>query len=172
MFNALSARAASDAVVQMTRLEKAFLHVDSNDIVVPGDGPTHISVTMRNAGKTPAFLLEECLDCKLAAELVGLPTYLGCTSPDNPLVSAGGKTEIIKILFLSELDPVFEGAAMAVIWGRIKYSDVFGRTWIRGFGFKLRCVFIHDNADGTERKELVWQADGGDAYNYDREEKG
>ena len=57
-------------------------------------------------------------------------------------------------------------ADCGVVWGYVLYEDVFGKVWRRGFGFKSEYIYVDD--EGGEH--AMWLVEGGEAYNYDREE--
>ena len=175
-YTAQSARAASNAAIQMSReidiqlrVEKPFLTVART--VKDYSLPNQLIVMIGNNGKTAATLLDYSLECAVGVDgLTGQPAYRQPTSKNNELLERGTEAMLMTFIPGQGLLPVMQDDASAVAWGYVRYEDIFGRIWRRGFGVK-HMVVILESEDGTEEDREEWVREGGDAYNYDREEK-
>jgi PAS domain-containing protein len=94
------------------------------------------------------------------------PVYTRMDSLDHQMVRSGGTVKTIRI-FAPErpLKEVYEGNASIFIWGFVRYEDVFGKIWRRGFGLMSDGVLVIDESNRT----IMWKRAGGDIYNYDEE---
>jgi hypothetical protein len=176
VYAAKSARAAGDAAKEMARevevqirAEGPFLFVE--EIVTTDNAPSTITVRVRNAGKSPAILIEWTLDCQTHLDTLpaGEPTY-GRPKPlaDINLTSEGLPRPLWWYFFGEKLEPTFDNDAPAVLWGYILYKDIFGRRRKRGFGFRTAYNRLM-GALANESGQLLWDSSGGEDYNYDRE---
>jgi hypothetical protein len=171
MYAARNAKAAADAADQVRRqnelsirLEKAFLQID--DVIISYIQPNTVSVPITNRGKTFAILIEATVDIAVGTEqLVGPPTYSRAITRDHEFLPEGGKSRILGHVAREGLLPVMQGDERAVIWGYVRYEDLFGRKWRRGFGLRVAFTLT---VEGDET--VVWERSGGDAYNYDQPE--
>ena len=171
MATAEAANHASRSVEMQLRLEKPFIHIDHTGIIAPRDFPDHIVVPVKNSGNSLAVLIDYVI-CAAVADHVLSPKPQYHSKPrtlDGRLLDKGASTKLVWI-FIPETPTkaLYEDDRNITIWGYLRYEDVFGRVWKRGFALKTFIVVIADQANnGT----IVWERAGGAEYNYDREER-
>jgi hypothetical protein len=178
IFAATSAKAAGDAAKEMARSVDVQMRSDGplpfiEEILTTDNAPSTVTAMIKNLGKSPVVLIEWTIDCQTGAD--SLPqTRLAYGEPQTlksiVLGSEGGPRKLWWFFFDDEkLGPAFDEAEPAVLWGYIRYEDIYSRRRIRGFGFRT----AHNQLMGTlldEKGRLYWDHAGGETYNYDREE--
>jgi hypothetical protein len=124
-----------------------------------------IEFSVRNLGKTAAVLIEWSADCCGASEIASTPQYLTRTQVRANIhrswqlaASRRGCEE------RQRGTSNFGRGDDRLLLGLFRYEDVFGRTHITGFGYRS----VNNRLMPWP---FVWGRHGGDAYNYDREEK-
>ena len=163
----IASNAAARAIDIQARGEGPFLHAQE---IVTLLGSDMIHPVIRNSGKSPAILIRYSAQCTVGdCELVGVPVYEAPISADETLLEP------------QKTHPLFCNAGLpannvAMLWGYVDYTDVFGNLRRLGFGFACRHWFGTWEGDGnrqaTEIRSPMWMRNGGTAYNYDRPEPG
>ena len=170
--NTRATKAAERAVEQQLRLEGPFLHVE--ELVTDAKMFHDLHVRLRNSGKTPAILLRSAVEAKVGDDaLTAQPQYGAFQSRDRSIIPKDGTFAIINFIGGDGLKRVFEGQIQAVVWGCVVYRNVFGQTRRMGFGrrtYPYNALLSALLKDPSGRATVLWQEDGGEAYNYDREE--
>jgi hypothetical protein len=176
-FAGRSARAASDAAVQMARevdiqirIEQPHLRVSSIVTKIdPQEDWRQVDLLVQNLGKTAAVLIEWVVQCEVLPTLPKTPRYRDPVNMRGRILRADDKGMDLPI-FLSETDAdaVYSRQETVYLWGYFRYEDVFGRLRKSGFGY----------IGGPMGEEpgvyigVLWSRTGGKAYNYDEDEPG
>lgn len=172
-FAAQSARAASVAAQETARsvdvqirMEGPLLHIQEFRIL---SETLTIHPFIKNSGNTPAVLVDASVNCSIGSNWV-LPLVPQYGKP-RPLGKRLLEKNNVHALYGSisaddDLDALLAGQAEAVVWGYVRYEDVFGRLRKRSFASAV--IGFAERGDGSF--DPLWNTEGGDAYNYDREE--
>ena len=147
-------RAISDAALASKRELRAYVHVDTADLIWTDDGQPHVLLTCLNTGQTPASLFEVGAICEIVPMGVGPYDKIPDDLTYGRWSGLGGGRDLT-VSFTPE------GAAGATetqlrkskdgrlsVRGRIRYKDIFGQWSQSEFTFFRR------------REELDWTVDG------------
>jgi hypothetical protein len=166
-------KAADVAEASLYKLERPFAIVvdqgmrtldrgTSDDDVVPrfriAEPPT-FWMDLINYGKTPAIITSIATKGFVGTEFPADPDYEETVRRRIILRNSKPMGEIrfaLADIGTDDIDRVDTGTARAMVYGRIKYKDVFSRRHAHGFGLSL----------DTKNGRLYH--DGGAAYNYDK----
>jgi hypothetical protein len=156
-----AANAAKDAAeVAETALhvaERAYLRIDGFEIVQFATGH-HINICyeIHNVGHTPAQIIESLTIVDIVdKDSFKTPIYdidKGIRGPKQSFIQPNEKASMIGI----SKEPVTPEGFISVqsndklifAWGKITFQDVFGKTWINGFGAVFSQVFGLTMMDG------------------------
>lgn len=161
------AKAATDSArVAETALhvaERAYLKIANFKLVNFSKGD-HINVSyeIHNVGHTPAQLVESLTIVDVVEkDSFKIPVYdieKGLIGPKQAFIQPDEKASMIGIskepVTLEQFNSVQNDKKLIFAWGKITFRDVFGKTWVNGFG----TVF-----------SKVYGITAMDAYNYTKE---
>lgn len=154
---ATAAKNSSDATIALerpclfvTRTHLGEAHVEADRTI------SHFcDYSIENYGRSPAVLIEQCVDLRFLPELPDEPTYIHVV-PSRRVIYHGEPADDFKVS-LSQTEGRLSGDTGHQLYlvGYFCYEDVFGATIRTGFCYRF------DDITGR----LI--RDGGNAYNYD-----
>lgn len=171
--NAMATQAASSAaehagraVEVQIRIERAFLIVGA--ITIRKSDPDEVEFDLQNIGKTVGVLTEWSAACRGVQEISATPIYGEARETRRVIWPQDSDTFFASIGDPQEVETVISGDVPIFVWGYFKYEDVLGRTRASGFCY---CGQLPSIPGRRGTINLDWTRAGGEAYNYDREEK-
>ncbi len=155
------AKAATDsaevAEKALNIAERAYLKIDSFELVQFGTGHhINISYEIHNVGHTPAQIIESLTIVDIVDKKIPeTPNYdieKGISGPKKAFIQPTDKAAMIgiskKIVTFDEYNSVNNNNKLIFVWGKIIFSDAFGKIWINGFGAAYSPVFGITMMDG------------------------
>jgi len=172
-YTAKAANAAADAaehaarsVDVQIRAERALLYVE---VTVNQEGQLPF-ILIKNAGKTPAILIEGVASLQVDGVLPVSPVYGKPWTLDGFVLEYGDQRGMFAFGADGQnLTPVNTGDSVAFCWGYVRYEDIFGRRRRLAFGRWTRMQRLAAILAGVTPR-LSWLREGGDEYNHDVEE--
>lgn len=125
--------------------QRAYVDVDSLEFVetAEADGVVKAKITFRNSGHTPALKLETSADIEVVDTLDDerlpirpVPEDMALASSRARLGRDGIATAIVQCGSTPKLaDQVTNGESVILVWGAVRYDDIFGRRHRTVFQF-------------------------------------
>jgi hypothetical protein len=150
-------KSAKVAEIALHVAEKAYLKIDSFEIVNFSIGH-HLNVLyeIHNVGHTPAQIMESLTIVDIVEkDSFKTPIYdieKGITGPKQAFIQPDEKASMIGIskepVTLDEFNSVQNDIKLIFVWGKITFRDVFGKTWVNGFGAVFSQVYGLTMMDG------------------------
>ena len=127
---------------------RAYVLVESSQVLIDENGLGGVLLTFKNSSQTPAIDL--VIACHMKVELVGSltelePVQFNPTASKFSVSASGGRDKKVGPVQPSIVGALQSGQSQMIIWGEARYSDIFGRPhWSR---FHLVCGgpygFVH-----------------------------
>jgi hypothetical protein len=177
VYSARSARAASEAAVQMAREVDVQMRVEQPLLFIRNMTPHRLSLShgairfvIENAGRTPAVLHSICTACEVGTKRPDQPIYGEAIRVSEIILDKGERWEYTTFVGgENRLDASLDGDMLTHLWGFVIYEDVFGRMRMTGFGYEGRANRLAAALAGRDQDFLQWQRFGEAAYNYDHD---
>lgn len=156
------AKAAQDsaevAVDALHVAERAYLKFDKFELVNFSIGQ-HINVTyeFHNVGHTPAQIIESLTIVEIVEKdsFSKAPNYdieRGISGPKQTFIQPNEPGTMIgiskNVVTIDDFNAVTNNNRLVFVWGKITFSDAFGKIWVNGFGTVFSKTFGITSMDG------------------------
>ncbi|MGI8962282.1 MAG: hypothetical protein ACR2IV_21490 [Bryobacteraceae bacterium] len=139
-------RSAEIADIALRVVERAYLYIDNWTFT--NFGPNlfpQVSFKVSNAGRTPARIVSSLVRYGIVDEIPNPPDYgagYEDSGPDaqNEIVPGAPLTRLIKsyrsneVIDENQFRKIMEGKQFFLVWGKIKYRDIFRKITAMRFG--------------------------------------